>query len=302
MKVLVTGGAGFIGSHLVEALLLRGHEVVVLDNLTTGSHANLANVYAKIKFIEGDVMDDGKVLKALTGVEGVAQLAALTSVPESFRMMARYREVNAGGTQKVANLAAFAKAHRFVLASSCAVYGDPEKLPITEKAPLKPLSPYAESKVWAEEACVQAASRGMGVCILRLFNVYGPRAPVNQYSGVITKFATRLRQNLPPVIYGDGKQTRDFIFVADAVKYFIAALEGKAVGTYNVGTGKGVTVNQLAETMTNITGRKPLKPEYMESRKGEIMHSRADMSATVKAFGVEPEYSLVQGLVQTLNE
>jgi UDP-glucose 4-epimerase len=234
-------------------------------------------------------------------VEGVAHLAALTSVPESFHMQARYREVNAGGTQKVANLAASAGARRFVLASSCAVYGDPEKLPVTEKAPLHPLSPYAEYKVWAEEACSQAATRTMGTCILRLFNVYGPRSPINQYSGVITQFATRLMQNQPPIIFGDGKQTRDFIFVADAVKYFVSTLEGKMVGTFNVGTGKGTTVNQLAETMINITGRKQLKPEHAEPRKGEILHSRADMGATVEAFGIEPAYTLVQGLVETLN-
>lgn len=301
MKVLVTGGAGFIGGHLVEVLLSRGHEVTVLDDLSTGSHANLANVYAKITFMQGDIMDDEKVVEALKGVEGVAHLAAKTSVPESFRMIARYREINTGGTQKVANLAASAGARRFVLASSCAVYGDPEKLPITEKAPLKPMSPYAESKAWAEEACSQAATRKMGVCILRLFNVYGPRAPMNQYSGAITQFASRLRQNQPPLIYGDGEQTRDFIYVADAVRYFVAALEGKMTGTYNVGTGKGTTVNELAEAMINITGRKHLKPEHAEPRKGEILHSRADMRATVKAFGIEPEYSLVEGLVQTLN-
>lgn len=301
MRFLVTGGAGFIGGHLVEALLPRGHEVVVLDDLSTGSHANLVNVYAKIEFIEGDIMDDGKVEGALKGVDGVAHLAALTSVPESFRMVARYREINSGGTQKVANLAASAGARRFVLASSCAVYGAPDKLPVTEKTPLSPLSPYAESKAWAEEACRQAATRTMGTCILRLFNVYGPRSPQNQYSGVITQFAARLRQNQPPLIQGDGEQSRDFIYVADAVKYFVAALEGKATGAYNIGTGKETTVNQLAEAMINITGRKHLKPEHTEPRKGDIPRSRADMRATVKAFGVEPEYTIVQGLINTLN-
>lgn len=233
MKVLVTGGAGFIGSHLSEALLSRGHEVTVLDDLSTGSHANLANVYAKIRFLEGDILDDGKVEAALQGADAVAHLAALTSVPESFRMAARYRGVNAGGTQKVANLAASAGAKRFVLASSCAVYGAPLKLPITEKEPLKPMSPYAESKAWAEEAVRQAATKTMSACILRLFNVFGPRAPANQYSGVITQLASRLRQNRPPIIYGDGTQTRDFVYVADAVRYLVAALEGKAAGTYN---------------------------------------------------------------------
>jgi len=301
MKVLVTGGAGFIGSHLVEALLLRGHEVAVLDNLSTGSHANLANVYSKIQLTEGDIMDDGKVEAALNGADSVAHLAALTSVPESFRMAARYREINAGGTQKVANLAASAGAKKFVFASSCAVYGAPLKLPLTEREPLKPMSPYAESKVWAEDAVRQAATRTMGTCIFRLFNVFGPRAPVNQYSGVITQFASRLRQNRPPLIYGDGEQTRDFIFVADAVKFFVAALEGKAVGTFNVGSGEGTTVNQLADAMINITGRKHLRPEHAEARRGDIPHSRADMRAAVKALLTEPEHSLVQGLVMTLS-
>lgn len=300
MKVLVTGGAGFIGSHLVEVLLLRGHEVVVMDNLSTGSHANLVNVYSKIRFLEADIMDDEKVEVALEGADAVAHLAALTSVPESFRMAARYREINAGGAQKVVNLAASAGVRKFVLASSCAVYGAPLKLPITEKEPLKPISPYAESKAWAEEAVRQATTRTMGACILRLFNVYGPRAPSNQYSGVITQFASRLRQNRPPLIYGDGTQTRDFIFVADAVRFFVAALEGKAVGTYNAGTGKGTTINELAEAMVNITGRKHLRPEHADARKGDIPHSRADMRAAVKALQTEPVHPLVQGLVMTL--
>jgi UDP-glucose 4-epimerase len=300
MKILVTGGAGFIGSHLAESLLSRGHEVTVLDDLSTGSHANLANIYAKIRFIQGDIMDDGKVEAALEGADSVAHLAALISVPESFRMVARYREINAGGTQKVANLAASAGVKKFVFASSCAVYGAPLKLPIAEKEPLKPISPYAESKAWAEEAVSQAATRAMGTCTLRLFNVFGPRAPNNQYSGVITQFASRLRQNRPPLVYGDGEQTRDFIYVADAVRFFVAALEGKAKGTYNVGTGKGTTVNDLADAMINLTGRKHLKPEHAEARKGDIPHSRADMRTAVKALMIEPNYSLIQGLVKTL--
>jgi len=300
MKVLVTGGAGFIGSHLVEALLLRGHEVSVLDNLSTGCHANLADVYSRIQFTEGDIMDDGQVEAALKGVDAVAHLAALTSVPESFRMAARYREINAGGTQKVVNLSAFAGVRRFVFASSCAVYGAPLRLPVAEKEPLKPMSPYAESKAWAEEAVGRAATRTMGTCILRLFNVFGPRAPANQYSGVISQFASRLRQNRPPVLYGDGEQSRDFIFVADAVRYFVAALEGKAVGTYNVGTGTATTINQLAAAMINITGRKHLRPVHTDARKGDIPNSRADMRASVRAFGLEPSNTLVQGLVITL--
>ncbi len=301
MKVLVTGGAGFIGGHLSEALLTRGHEVTVLDDLSTGSHANLANIYSKICFIQGDIMDDAKVEAALQGADAVAHLAALTSVPESFRMAARYREINAGGTQKLANLAASAGAKRFVFASSCAVYGTPVKMPVTEKEPLKPMSPYAESKAWAEEAVRQAGTKTMGTCILRLFNVFGPRAPANQYSGVITQFASRLRQNRPPLIYGDGSQTRDFIYVADAVRYFIAALEGKATGTYNAGTGKATTINELADAMINITGRKHIRPEHADARKGDIPHSRADMRAAVQALKIEPNHSLVQGLVMTLN-
>jgi UDP-glucose 4-epimerase len=246
-------------------------------------------------------MDDAKVEAALQGADAVAHLAALTSVPESFRMAARYREINAGGTQKLANLAASAGAKRFVFASSCAVYGTPVKMPVTEKEPLKPMSPYAESKAWAEEAVRQAGTKTMGTCILRLFNVFGPRAPANQYSGVITQFASRLRQNRPPLIYGDGSQTRDFIYVADAVRYFIAALEGKATGTYNAGTGKATTINELADAMINITGRKHIRPEHADARKGDIPHSRADMRAAVQALKIEPNHSLVQGLVMTLN-
>jgi len=301
MRVLVTGGAGFIGSHLVEALVGRGHDVVVLDDLSTGKKENLTKVLHRIEFVEGDIREDGVVKGALKDVGAVAHLAALISVMESMKKPLLYHDVNSMGTLKLLQHSLKRGVKRFVLTSSCAVYGDPAKVPVSETDPVGPLSVYAASKLSAEEYCrTYRGTGGMNVAILRLFNVYGPRQSFSQYSGVISQFADRIGRGKPPVIYGSGEQTRDFIFIKDTVRFITDAVEGEASGTFNVGTGRSVTVRRLADVILRVMGRENLKPVFEAPRPGDIMHSEADMSRTTKAFALKPEVSLKEGLRETI--
>jgi len=301
MRILVTGGAGFIGSHLVEALVGRGHDVVVLDSLTTGKKENLAKVLHQIEFIEGDIREDGVVKGALKDVEAVAHLAALISVNESMKKPLLYHDVNSMGTLRLLQHSLKSGVKRFVLTSSCAVYGDPPRVPTSETDPVGPISVYATSKLSAEEYCrTYGGTGGMSTAILRLFNVYGPRQTFSQYSGVIAQFAERIRNGKPPVIHGNGGQTRDFIFVRDVVRFITAAIEKGASGTFNVGTGSSVTIRRLAEVILNVMGREDLKPTFAAPRPGDIMHSEADMSRTLKALGLKAEVALEEGLRETI--
>ncbi|MBM5805523.1 MAG: SDR family NAD(P)-dependent oxidoreductase [Candidatus Verstraetearchaeota archaeon] len=301
MRILVTGGAGFIGSHLAEALVGRGHDVVVLDDLSTGKKENLAEALRQIEFVEGDIREDGVVKKALRDIEAVAHLAALISVNESMKKPLLYHDVNSMGTLRLLQHSLKSGVKRFVLTSSCAVYGDPAKVPTSETDPVGPLSVYAASKLSAEEYCrTYDGTGGMSVAVLRLFNVYGPRQTFSQYSGVIMQFAERVRNGKPPVIYGDGRQTRDFIFVRDVGRFITAAIETEASGTFNVGTGRSVTIRRLAAVVLNVMGREDLKPIFAPPRPGDIMYSEADMSRAVKELGIKPEVALKEGLRETI--
>lgn len=295
MRVLVTGGAGFIGSNLVKRLVRDGHEVVVLDNFVTGSLANVEEVADAVEIIKGDVRDLCDVEKAARGAEGVAHLAALIDVAESVEKPRLYLDVNVQGTLNV--LEAARQAEVFIFASSAAVYGKPVKLPICEDHPLNPLSPYGATKV-AGEALVTAyaATRGFRHVILRLFNVYGPNQS-KTYAGVVTEFMRRTLRGEPPIIYGDGTQTRDFIFVDDVVEYFARAFASEKVsGVYNVGWGKGVSILELANVVTLTLGRPELKPVYKPPRPGDVKHSVADISRAYRDFGYRPKVQLKDGL------
>ncbi len=301
----MTGGAGFIGSHTVDHLLAEGVEVVVLDNLRSGRLENIRQHVNKrnFRFVRGDIRDSHLVKDLVSDVDAVIHLAALVSVPESIKDPALTYAINVNGTLNLLKASVDFGVKRFVYASSCAVYGDAENLPIKEDYPPKPLSPYASSKLTAEDY-VQKYNRNFGletVC-LRYFNVYGPRQIYSDYSGVITRFINRLTNGLPLVIFGDGEQTRDFVYVTDVAEANILALKhAKAIGEiFNIGTGVGTTINRLASMLLELAGKNSLETVHSEPREGDIRHSVADISKAKEKLGYCPKVSLKDGLKRLL--
>jgi len=299
-KFLVTGGAGFIGSHLVERLLAGGHHVVVLDNLSTGKLQNLECCLnnPNFHFIKGDIRDKKTADGAVAGVDAVIHEAAITSVHLSIKNPKLVFNVNAAATMNLLKSCVKNDVKRFVFASSAAVYGAAE-VPISEDAPTKPLSPYGESKLRSEKYCQKFWDEyGLETVCLRYFNVYGPKQTAGQYAGVISRFFDRLRDKLPPIIYGDGEQTRDFVYVGDVVEATVLALgcEKAAGEILNVGTGKATSVNQLSRIFTKLMHCSSVKPKYVARREGEIRHSQADITKAKKILGYRPRVSLGQGL------
>ena len=305
-RVLVTGGAGFIGSHLVDRLLKEDFDVVVLDNLSSGHIRNIKHHIGKrgFQFIKGDVRNRELVNKLVKEIDVIFHLAAIVSVPQSVRNPILVNEVNVSGTLNLLEAARKSKVKRFIFASSCAVYGDPQSLPIKEESPLRPISPYGSSKL-AAETYVQVFHKvyGLKTVCLRYFNVYGPRQSEGRYSGVISHFLRALRENKPLKIYGDGRQTRDFVHVYDVVEANILALkERKAVGEcFNIATGNPVTIEDLAKKFMAIFGKKT-KIVYLKPRKGDIRHSYADISKAVEKLGYKPKISLENGLVTIIKQ
>ena len=303
----MTGGAGFIGSHTVDHLLAEGVEVVVLDNLRSGRLENIRQHVNKgnFRFVRGDIRDSHLVRDLVSDVDAIIHLAALVSVPESIKDPALTYAINVNGTLNLLKACVDFGVKRFVYASSCAVYGDAENLPIKEDYPPKPLSPYASSKLTAEDY-VQKYNRNFGletVC-LRYFNVYGPRQICSDYSGVITRFINRLTNGLPLVIFGDGEQTRDFVYVTDVAEANILALKhAKAVGEiFNIGTGVGTTVNRLASMLLELASKNSLETVHSEPREGDIRHSVADISKAKDKLGFVPKVSLKDGLKRILRQ
>jgi UDP-glucose 4-epimerase len=305
--VLVTGGAGFIGSHLVEKLSSFGYRVRVIDNLYTGKLSNLGFDLLdcrSVEFIEGDIRDSGLVEKCCADAEAVIHLAAQTSVPFSMQNPEFNNDVNVKGTLNLLNSSSEANVKRFLFISSCAVYGEPAYLPIDEKHPTNPISPYAESKLAAEKECLRLNDEGaFESVVFRFFNVYGPRQGLSEYSGVITKFIDRIKQKLPLIVYGDGSQTRDFVYVNDIVNAIVLALENKKApgNIFNVGTGKEVPLQELAKTMLSLTGAM-LQIVNVDPRIGDIKHSYADITKASQLLGYKPEFSLKEGLEALLCE
>ena len=301
MRVLVTGGAGFIGSHLVNALLAKGDAVTVLDNLSNGSMDNLKNHTNNpaFRFIQGDIRDAKTVENAVVGVDAVIHEAAMISVPLSIEDPELAHSVNVEGTLALLKASLERGVKRFVYASSCAVYGEQAELPISEDAPPKPLSPYASSKLAAEQNCLAFHEReGLETVCLRYFNVYGPRQTAGEYAGVMMKFLERLRTNQPPIICGDGEQTRDFIFVSDVAEATLLALEREDVAgkVLNIGTGRTTSINDLCEIFLAATGNTGLKPIHESPRAGDIRHSQADIKKAKKLLGFKPRVSLKEGV------
>jgi len=305
-KVLVTGGAGFIGSHLVDKLLSMEtvEELRVLDNFFTGRLENLEKWANDPRFvlIQGDVRKREIVQKVTKNVDFVFHEAAIASVPLSIKEPLTTHEVNVAGTL---NLLEEARANdsTFLYASSCAVYGTPKRIPIREEDVAKPLSPYGASKLAAEAYCLAYnETYGLKTVCLRYFNVYGPRQTYSPYAGVITIFINRALKGEPPVIYGDGRQTRDFIYVDDVVvASILAATCNKAHGrVLNVGTGVETSINSLASKIKRILGTENLKITYGPAQKGEIRRSAADISRMMELLGYKPRTSLDQGLLRTI--
>lgn len=301
---LVTGGAGFIGSHLVETLVARGEQVRVLDNFSTGRWENLSAIRDQIEVVEGDVRDPLAVQQAVDGAEVVAHLAAIVSVEWSLRNPQETMDVNAEGTLNLLEAARQASVSRFLFASSAAVYGDHSELPLREDLPLRPLSPYAASKVAGEALChAYQAAYGLPTVILRFFNIYGPRQdPHSPYSGVISIFVGRMRQGLPPVVYGDGLQTRDFVYVGDVVAALIRAGErdGAAGTVVNVARGEETSVLRLVALLNQALGA-ALEPEFAPPRAGEVRRSAGDPRRAQSVLGWRPTVGLAEGLSRLLH-
>jgi nucleoside-diphosphate-sugar epimerase len=305
-KILVTGGAGFIGSHIVDRLIAEGLEVRVLDNLSTGDKTNLAahQNNNSFQFIEGDIRDVDQVKAAVEGVDAVIHEAALVSVTLSVENPLLSHRINLTGTVNLLKACVDANVKRFVLASSCAVYGDAETLPLNEKLEPVPLSPYAAHKLGAEKYAKKFyEEHGLETVSLRYFNVYGPRQKYGPYSGVISIIVNRLLENMPPTIYGDGTQTRDFVNVKDVVEANMLALSKKAaVGkVFNIGTGEAITINRLTETLQKIMDKTDLEPVHAKPRPGDIKHSYGDITNAKRKLKYKPRVQLEQGLRELVN-
>jgi UDP-glucose 4-epimerase len=298
MRYLVTGGAGFIGSHIAEALLAEGHAVRVLDNLSSGHEENLDGL--AVEFVRGDIRDLAAVRAAAAGVDGVFHEAALVSVPESVEKPVENHEINVTGTLNVLVAAREAGVRRLVLASSAAVYGENPELPKREDMLPEPVSPYALGKIAGEYYLrVFADLYGVETAALRYFNVYGPRQdPRSMYSGVISKFADVLAAGDTPTIFGDGGQTRDFVFVKDVVRANLLAMRSARAGkgeVFNVGTGRKTSLLELLDALSGIFGRKT-EPKFAPPRAGDIRHSVADISRAGEILGYRPQTALAEGL------
>lgn len=297
MNILVTGGAGFIGSHLVEALVARGHAVTVLDDLSTGHLEHLAAVARDIRFVRGSVTEPTDVRAAMAGCELVYHEAAIASVPRSIEDPERTHAVNLGGTIHVLEAARRLKVRRVVFAGSAAVYGNREG-PAQEDHPPSPQSPYAVEKLASEHYLrLWPVLYGVETVILRYFNVFGPRQdPASPYSGVVSIFAERLRRGLPITLFGDGEQTRDFVAVADVVAANLRAGEVPDVAglTANVARGASTSINSLYQTLAGRLGGGA--PQYAPARVGDVRHSLADVTRAREHLGFEAQLSVAEGL------
>lgn len=299
---IVTGGAGFIGSHLATALVERGDRVRVIDNFITGKPANIEHIASRIEFVQADLVDFPAIREAFEGADVVFHQAAIPSVPRSVAEPRLNHEANVNGTFNVLMAAREAKVRRIVYAASSSVYGGTAVLPKTENLAPTPLSPYAVAKLVGEYYCqVFARTYGMEAVVLRYFNVFGPRQdPTSAYSGVISKFITSLLDGERPVIYGDGEQTRDFTFVDHVVDANLRAAQiAEASGeVMNIGTGHKLNLNELLTILQKVMGTN-LKPRFEPPRGSEPRDSQADISLARRILGYEPFVSFEEGLART---
>jgi UDP-glucose 4-epimerase len=290
MKILVTGGAGFIGSHITEYLVQRGDDVTVLDNLNTGRKENLAKINDKINFVNGDIRDSKLLEKLVSDTDSVFHEAALASVQDSFNMKDEYFDVNVNGTENIFKLA---KEYGFkiVYASSSSVYGNPKKIPITENDDRKPINPYAQTKLDGEVLAKKYSEIGVRIIGLRYFNVFGPRQS-KEYAGVIKLFLEKIKQKIPPKINGDGLQTRDFVHIDDVVMANILAMDSNIKHEFfNVGTGNSISILELANAIIRASSLS-LEPIHGPELSGDVRATQADITLIRKLLNWEPTIRL----------
>lgn len=297
-SVLVTGGAGFIGGHLVQRLVSTGARARVLDDFSAGDMRSLGAVAGDVEVIRGDVRDRSAVDEAVAGADCIVHLAAQTSVPASVADPDFTMEVNVRGTRNVLEAGAKAGARRVVFASSCAVYGNPSSVPVPEEATMEPLSPYAESKMLGEVLCARFGERfSGGATVLRLFNVYGPRPAGAKHQGVIDSFAESVSRGERPVVNGDGTQTRDFVHVADVCAAMELAMSSPPPGgVFNVGTGVETPLLELVSAVQRALGARPAMPAFAPPRPGDVLRTAADVRRSRRRLGFSASVPLEEGL------
>ena len=294
MKYVVTGGAGFVGSNLVKLLIKEGHDVLVIDNLVKGKKENLSEVFEQIEFINSDIRNYDDIEKNFQDLDGVFHQAALTVVQDSFKNPQEYHDVNVVGTENIFKLA---KQNDFkvVYASSSSVYGHKKNVPIMENSERNPINPYGKTKLDDEHLFEKYSKIGTKIVGLRYFNIFG-KGQTLEYSGVITKFLDRINQKQSPIIYGNGTQLRDFIYVEDIVMANLKAMESETSNLLvNVGTGDGITILELAEMMIEISGL-DVQPIFESPLEGDIQMSQANIDLAVKSFGWKPKMKLEKWL------
>jgi UDP-glucose 4-epimerase len=302
MRMLITGGAGFVGSHLCEKYTKEGHTVLCLDNFMSGNLMNVRHLldFRNFKLVKGDIRDYDLLDKIMRDVEVVFHLAAQVHVDRSYIEPRLTWEVNVMGTQNILEIARLHDARKVIYASSSEVYGSAQYVPIDEKHPLDAPHPYGASKVAADRMChAYTQTYGMDIATMRLFNIFGPHQRDLGYGGVISIFARRVLTGMPPVIYGDGSQSRDYTYIADAVRAYDLVLNHKEPVTepVNFGSGKDVTITDLANQVIAACGKSDvMKPVHVAPRIGEVNRLIADSSKAKELFGWQPEYGLKEGL------
>ena len=303
-RVLVTGGAGFIGSNLADELIRQGAKVAIIDNLATGTRENLGEIGGDFEFFEGDINDDAVLDRAIADAEIVFHEAALPSVPRSVENPAETHQACVNATFNLLVKAKSTSVRRVIYAASSSAYGDQPTLPKIETMRPDPLSPYAAAKLMGEYYCrVFSNVYGLETLSLRYFNVFGPRQnPSSTYSGVISRFIDALMKDDTPIIYGDGEQTRDFTYIANIVDANIRAAEtSEGIGeVMNVANGERVSLNELLSTLKSITGRSESEVDYQPERRGDVKHSQADNSRAVEWLGYQKLVGLEEGLRKTI--
>jgi UDP-glucose 4-epimerase len=295
LRVFVTGGAGFIGGYLVD-FLLKIHMITVYDDLSNSQSTPDSLTKKGVQFVKGSIMDCDKLVEAAKGCDMVIHLAAKTDIAESVLHPEMVQDVNVNGTVNVLRCCIKNNIKKIVFASSAAVYGDSD-IAVTENADTKPSSPYGNSKVLAENKIKEMSGNNLEYVVLRLFNVYGKR---QNKADVISKFAECTSRNIPLVIYGDGKQTRDFVSISDVTEAFDCATKANSSGTYNVASGRSISINELAKMFLDISGKK-IEIQHMPSKKGDIKHSKADITLAKKELGFNPSVDLKDGLSELIS-